>query len=115
MGYYTHYEIMMNPEQDTARELEIMRVIASKIDGRDPADISDEAAKWCLSDHLKWYDHHDHMVEVSKQFPDIVFVLYGEGEESDDLWRKYFANGEYEETYAEIIYPKPTNPLFKNL
>jgi hypothetical protein len=115
MGYYTHFDLIMHPKQDTVRELEIMRVIASKIDKKDPADISDDDAKWCLSDHLKWYDHHDHMVEVSKQFPDIIFVLCGEGEESDDIWQEYFTNGEYEEIYAEIVYPKPTNPKFKNL
>ncbi len=115
MGYYTHFDLIMHPEQDTARELEIMRVIASKIYEEDPANISDNTASWCLGDELKWYDHHDHMVEVSKQFPDIIFVLYGEGEESDDIWQEYFANGEYEEIYAEIVYPEPTNPKFKNL
>ena len=115
MGYYTHYGIMMHPEQDTARETEIMRAIAAKIYEEDPSNISDSNAIWCLSDSMGWYDHEEDMLEISKQFPEIIFVLYGEGEAHDDLWRKYFANGEYEEAYAEIVYPKLKNPKFKNL
>jgi hypothetical protein len=115
MGYYTHFDLTMHPEQDTARELEIMRVIASKIYEEDPANISGNTASWCLSDHLKWYDHIEHMIEVSKQFPDIAFILDGEGEEYSDIWREYYCNGEWEGVCAEIVYPEPTNPLFKNL
>lgn len=115
MGYYTRFEITMNPEQDANRKTEIMRAIAAKIYEEDPSNISDNNANWCLCDELKWYDYEKDMLEISKQFPDIIFILYGEGEEGGDLWRKYFANGEYEEAYAEIVYPKPKNPKFKNL
>ena len=117
MGYYTHYELVVHSEQDITREteIEINRAIAAKIHGEDPSDISDEAALWCLSEELKWYDHESDMLEISKQFPNFIFVLYGEGEEYDDVWCEYFANGECEEVRARIVYPEPLNPKFKGL
>ena len=33
------------------------------------------------------------MKEFSKKFPDALFILEGDGEGSDDLWKAYFKNG----------------------
>ena len=115
MGYYTNYELVIYPYQNPENEIEIMRVIASKIYDEPMTDISDNEAKWCLVDELKWYDHTEDMVEVSKQFPELTFVLYGEGEDSEDIWCEYFNNGDFEVTHAEIVYPQPNNPKFQSL
>ena len=113
MGYYTKFDLTMYPRQDEKKELEILREIAAKIYSYSSEEISDSTAEWCLSDHMKWYDNYDDMIEISKKFPDITFVLEGEGEEAGDLWVKYFNNGEGEECYAEIVYPQPKNPKFQ--
>lgn len=115
MGYYTKFDIMMVPEVDTKKETEIMRAIAAKISKTNPSSISNDEARWCLNSELKWYNHNEHMIEVSKQFPDITFILDGEGEEHGDIWRKYYCNGEWEGVNAEITFPKPHNEKFKNL
>ena len=113
MGYYTKYEITMYPWQDEKNELEIMREIAAKIHNYSPEEISDSEAEWCLSDQMKWYEHEADMIAVSKMYPEITFVLEGEGEEHDDMWVKYFHNGDFEACYAEIIFPQPKNPKFQ--
>lgn len=115
MGYYTNFDLTILPEPDIDFETEIMKAIAAKINYEDPSNISADDAKWCLSDSLKWYDHDDDMIEVSKQFPDITFILYGEGEDSDDIWKAYYKNGEMEAIQARVIFDEPTNPLFQNI
>ena len=115
MGYYTKYDITMYPYMNDKDELRVMREIAAKIHNEDPSDISDDEAKWCFDEHMKWYDHEKDMLDISKKFPNITFVLEGEGEDHEDMWVKYFNNGEVEECYAEIVYPEPKNPKFQHL
>ena len=113
MGYYTKYDIAMYPQQNEKKELEIMREIAAKINHCNPEDISDSDAEWCLDEHMKWYSHEADMNAISKMYPEITFVLEGEGEEHGDMWVKYFNNDDFEACYAEIIYPQPENPKFQ--
>ena len=61
---------------------------------------------------MKWYDHEADMITLSKEYPNILFVLDGVGEEFPDAWRKWFYNGTVEASYAEVVYPRPENPLF---
>jgi len=57
------------------------------------------------SEPVKWYDHHDDMVELSRAFPQVLFTLEGAGEEMDDRWRKYYLNGKVHIVQAIITYP----------
>lgn len=42
----------------------------------------------------KWYEHEDHMLQYSRRHPDVTFWLQGNGEGIDDVWVKWFKNGE---------------------
>lgn len=56
-------------------------------------------------DSVKWYDHETDMREISKQFPNVIFELHGEGENNEDIWDKYFRNGKMQACYAKIVIP----------
>ena len=115
MGYYTNFDLTMHPAQTQEQEREIIRHIISLMDYVEPERVSEGEIEWFLADAMKWYDHEEHMVKISKRYPDVIFVLHGEGEEHGDLWNEYYSNGEYERVDAVITFPEPSNLKFKNL
>ena len=56
-------------------------------------------------DASKWYDNEKEMLELSKEFPDILFKLHGVGEESEDIWNEYFMSGKSQYCKAEFVIP----------
>lgn len=50
----------------------------------------------------KWYDVDDDMFKLSRAFPEVLFHLWGNGEEADDLWTEHWRNGKYQHCHAEI-------------
>lgn len=115
MGYYTYYDLEMHPAQTEDRWNEIRRAILAEIYECAPADVTDAEVECFLQDSLKWYNYEADMREISLEYPDIVFVLHGEGEEAGDVWKAYFKNGESERVEAKLIYPEPTNVQFRYL
>jgi len=92
MGYYTNYEITTD------------KVL--------PDDFEDKFEE--ITDYAfgygefgaKWYDYKADMKEISKIYPDILFTVEGEGEESGDIWRHYFKNGEDYRVEPVVIWPE---------
>lgn len=86
MGYYTQYSLMQlrNPIPDHALAKLIAEdqcaVAALNLDGdsRRPE---------------KWYEHEASLCVWSALYPDTVFCLHAEGEDSDGIWDKYFLGG----------------------
>lgn len=68
---------------------------------------------WSSGDTWRWYDHDEDMIKVSKQFPDIMFELRGDGEESEDFWKTYYLNGKLQFAPAAITYPDFDESLLK--
>lgn len=60
-------------------------------------------------DECKWYDWKENMQAMSKVFPDVLFKLHGEGEETGDIWDAYFLAGKVQVHKAEIKIA-PYNP-----
>ena len=116
MGYYTKFELIISDSYENAcagnnnllydeelkvrRRLgEISRLYESEIAEKDVFNFFD----W---DAYKWYNHVEDMENLSIEFPEYWFVLYGEGEESGDLWKEMYHNSLYQRINAEITYPE---------
>ena len=54
----------------------------------------------------KWYEYDDNMIEVSKNNKDVLFIVDGDGEESGDIWRKFYKNGKSADVTPSIMYPE---------
>ena len=54
----------------------------------------------------KWYEYDTHMRKISEQYKDTLFTVNGDGEESGDIWRKYYKNGKCMDASPEFIYPE---------
>lgn len=87
MGYITSYDISATPGLP---EVQIA--------------LEESDFAYALEDSCKWYEHERDMREFSKKFPDVLFKLYGEGEEAGDIWRKYFKNGKMQSCHAQITF-----------
>ncbi|MEK4006519.1 hypothetical protein [Paenibacillus sp. FSL H3-0333] len=95
MGYYTQYELdfVGNIEPNDYEEIQVYIR-------------SDDTMQYAIVDEqeCKWYDHEKDMIQMSKRFPYVVFMLRGQGEESGDLWVKYFKDGKRQIAEARITY-----------
>lgn len=121
MGYYTSYNLtvkkregLLFAEVGRETELEIAKKLCEISEWFVPDDINKyiEKSDYPLAeligfDTIKWYDHYNEMVALSKEFPSLYFELEGFGEEHDDMWREYFHNGEGMHSDAKIIFDTP--------
>ncbi|EKT4500965.1 hypothetical protein JE943_000947 [Flavobacterium psychrophilum] len=91
MGYYTRHKLTI-------------------IDGEDNINYEQEIAdsttdySSLFDDSIKWYDCEKDMKEYSKNHPNVVFCINGEGEESGDIWKAYFQNGKMFKTEAKLMF-----------
>jgi hypothetical protein len=68
-------------------------------------EIADQISdNYLWSDGCKWYDHQKDMRSFSRKYPEVLFILSGEGEESGDMWRAYFKNGKMQFVKAKIVF-----------
>ncbi len=103
MGYYTSYSLSW----DCSKSKTVWGDISNKIkslqnDGknffRGVNDFGESV------DSCKWYSHEKDVAEFSKLFPDVLFELEGEGEDSGDIWKKYFLNGKVQVCNAKVTF-----------
>lgn len=65
---------------------------------------------WFYSDNydqMKWYDWQKDCEELSKDYPNLLFSLEGEGEDNDDIWKAWFRNGKSVVVRAKIVFEEP--------
>lgn len=109
MGYYTRYSLTWTSDFD---DEELDTAIGDAIE-------KNEDFSYALSrdgesgDSCKWYDHEYHMRALSLKFPGVLFTLSGEGEESGDIWKKYFRGGKMQICKVVLDFPKFDATLLK--
>lgn len=129
MGYYTNFTLTYEIPKETKSDLDKFheQLKKKKItvpDGvlvKEKTSIEDELCKYMDSDNsssygpinifiggnaseCKWYNYDDDMRAMSKRFPTVLFTLQGEGEESDDLWIRYYRGGKCQVCLGMITY-----------
>lgn len=92
MGYRTNYKLKM---KNLTEEQEMMMI------GYITKHQNEFYGEDILSDLIKykeyeatWYDHKLDMEKISSKFPEVEFILSGEGEENDNIWEETYLNGE---------------------
>lgn len=95
MGYYTEYSLAVSGKD----ELDIIDDLRKRYESAAFAFDEDGAPQ----DSCKWYDHETDMKYFSSLHPDLLFTLTGDGEESGDIWVKYFKNGKMQLCKAKIV------------
>lgn len=112
MGYYTNYsltilegdEYMDITETATTVSGEKVEIVRESVYALDRIVNHLSTVFNPFESECKWYNHEKDMISASEQFPDYVLELSGEGEESGDIWKKYFKNGKMQICQAEIVF-----------
>jgi len=93
MGYYTAYNLKITPNNNNI--LEEFSVLHEGYG----VDWNGESSGEC-----KWYEHEDDLKEFSIKYPQFVFTLKGNGEETGDLWIKYFKGGKMQRSEGKVTF-----------
>lgn len=111
MGYYTYFDLQTDAKY--AKEEEIAIWMIDNLDyfshkNKDYVLLSDYPLDALIGgDSMKWYDHSEDMKKVAKAFPDVTFILRGDGEESGDIWKEYYRGDRFHSSEAEIVFHPP--------
>jgi len=94
MGYYTSFDLTYDVKgtpftvDEIDAEIEKMNSLESCY------------GSWCGV--AKWYDHQEDMAYLSTKFPGVLFTLYGDGDDTEDLWYEYYKDGMMQSCPAQI-------------
>ncbi len=110
MSYYTGYSLnvyrLLEDSQTIQPNLDIPAIVKENLEEEiermnvfGDGDLESGLYVWTT-----WYNYEDDMRILSRRFPDLVLYLHGEGEQSEDMWDKYFVGGRMQECYAQIVY-----------
>lgn len=67
-----------------------------------------------FSSPCKWYDWKEDMEDFSLKFPDFLFIVTGNGDSNNDLWKAYFYAGKCIYIPAVITYRTPDKDELKD-
>lgn len=113
MGYYTDFKLeVLDEDLDPIVEKTILDEINSTLNSISGYCFFIRGNLQILNEST-WYDHPEHMLSLSKGYPDLIFQLDGHGEDKSDLWRFYFKNGKSLRVKALFVFPSYDEDLLK--
>ena len=101
MGYYTEHNLSL-VNDTTQNEFDIIKEFRKSSDNAKHA-LSEEG--YC-ENSCKWYNCEKDLKEFSMKYPNIIFLLEGKGEDSEDMWRLYVKEGHSQRCKAEVVFPE---------
>lgn len=96
MGYYTDF--IIKSEGLTAKQLKSELISINEY--LDPSDFDDEWGNEEVQTCLKWYEYSKDINKLSLKYPEILFIITGDGENREDVWREYHLGGK---SYIDMI------------
>lgn len=99
MGYYTRFELEVQP-LETLTEVEELRLELAMKTPMGAYDLKLE--DFNNGDSMKWYEYDADMRAFSAEHPKVLFTMSGEGEEAGDLWVNYYVGGKCQRSEAKI-------------
>lgn len=124
MGYYTQYSLTIyeiigpNPSLTPFNDLKMVK--SSEYDGLE--DIMCQYLEQYkltygpeFGGDFKWYDHNLDMKRISKEYSNLLFLLSGSGEASDDIWNEYYINGKSQFCPVEFVFPEFNADYFSDV
>lgn len=103
MGYYTSYDLVIRPNsKNDAVSKERWDQLEKEIKKMNAFDDGDVRSGFYS--YAKWYDCDLDMTKLSMLFPEFLFELHGDGEESTDFWIMYYADGKSQFCEGRIVY-----------
>jgi len=97
VGYRTYFEFSYsNGDGRLMADLppDVLRFLEEDVDGCTAIELDPQYILDAIEESSKWYHYDEDMVKLSKKFPQYRFILFGDGEESLDVWRKMYGNGQ---------------------
>lgn len=106
MGYNTYYTMKIDRLKDGDITNIFTKAYDLGISDNWPFYLHDQDKEiFDTYDECKWYSFEEDMIALSKEFPNLIFHLHGEGENAGDLWEEHFMNGKVQYCPAEITIP----------
>jgi len=107
MGYYTRYKGSYSGEGfDLAKFEDDIEYRSDEIIWSD----YDFDLDWWIEDDgesVKWYAWKEDVEALSLQYPNVLFMIEGDGEEQGDQWKSFTRNGKTIVTKAIVTFEEP--------
>lgn len=89
MGYYTDFTVSIAPQSPENMDEDQFESVLSELTILSGYSFDPEGN----ARSIKWYDYEEDMKIFSTLYPNHIFLVEGDGEESGDVWKHYFKNG----------------------
>ena len=105
MGYMTFYILVVGDEGQEISDGRRQEILAWLEQDESFSSELEDFHESGMNGYTKWYEHDQDMLRLSRTFSEVLFVLWGEGEEPEDLWKCYYLGGRVQEAPARVEYP----------
>jgi len=109
VGYYSDFEVSVSglKGKDEAEwfEFKAKKAIQYTFENGFHCNIADGSGHFRITE-AKWYDCDKDLLDLSLAFPHLLIEVYGQGEESGDVWKARYRNGEGEKATSTIVFEK---------
>ena len=109
MGYMTFYTLVVGDEGQEISDKRREEILAWLEHDENFSSELEDFHESGMNGYKKWHEHEGDVLRLSRKFPEVLFVLWGEGEEPEDLWKCYYLGGRVQEAPARVEYP-PFDP-----